>query len=305
MSIIKEIKESFRYGTILTRLIYINIGVFLFMRFIQLFLVLGGWSQGTINSWLAFFSVPSEPIALLFKPWTIFTYMFLHFEFLHLLFNVLYLYWFGRLFLQIIGPALLLRTYIYGGIAGAALYFIAYNTIPTIQNNFPNSMLLGASASVLAILFAVARYKPDHSVYLFLIGPARLKYIALVAFLIDLLSIPANTNPLFNNMGGLLAHFGGSLAGLYFGWQWSKKGIRTSSALFDSFKKSEMAKLFAKKRDMKITHKRPLTDMEYNSLRIKRQKEVDRILEKIKNSGYDSLSKEEKKILFEASRNND
>ncbi|ASB48895.1 rhomboid family protein [Alkalitalea saponilacus] len=300
MSIIREIKESFKYGTILTRLIYINIGVFLAFRFIQLFLVLSGWSPDAIRPWLAFFSVPSEPARLLVRPWTVLTYMFLHFDFIHVLFNILYLYWFGRLFLQIIGSRLFLKTYFLGGIAGAAVYLLAYNLVPAFYNVVPSSILLGASASVMAILFAVARFSPDHTVFLLFFGSVKLKYIALVAFIIDLISIPA-----LSNTGGHLAHMGGAVVGLYLGWQWSKKGTGSYSGIPSHFKKSEMSKLFAKKKNLKVTHKRPLSDLEYNAIKTKRLKEVDRILEKIKTSGYDSLTAEEKKILFEASQDND
>ena len=110
MSIVQEIRSSFKQGSILTRLIYINIGVFLIFRFLQLFMLLGGAASEAIVGWLHFFSVPSEPARLLQQPWTLLTYMFLHFDFLHLLFNVLYLYWFGRLFLHYIGPGPFLKT---------------------------------------------------------------------------------------------------------------------------------------------------------------------------------------------------
>lgn len=299
MSILTEIKDSFRHGSILTRLIYINIGVFLAFRFIQLFMLLGGFSPDMVRPWLAFFSMPAEPLELLKHPWTPLTYMFLHFDFLHLIFNVLYLYWFGRLFIQIIGPGPFLKTYLIGGLSGALAYFLAFNYLPAFYNNFGSSILMGASASAMAILFAVARYQPDFSVYLFLIGPVRLKYIALFALIIDLISIPT-----LSNTGGHLAHLGGAAAGLWLGWRWATKGVpvqrMTISVPGKPLKRSAWP--FAKKSKLSVTHKRPLSDLEYNALKVRRQKEVDLILEKIKISGYDSLSATEKKTLFEASK---
>jgi len=294
MSIAGEIKESFKQGTTLTRLIYINIAIFLTFRFIQLFLVLGGNAPDAIQSWLSFFSVPANPGELLQRPWTPFTYMFLHFDFLHMLFNVLYLYWFGRLFMELVGTRPLLWTYLKGGLAGALMYLVSFNLLPGMSDQFPNSVLLGSSASVMAILFSVARFRPNHTVYLFLIGPVKLKYIALVAFLIDIISIPT-----LQNTGGHLAHIGGALTGLYLGWRWRTKlpSQKRSSWKWPNFKSP-----FNKKSDLKVTHRRPLTDMEYNAMKVQRQAAVDKILDKIKSSGYDSLSPTERKILFDASK---
>ncbi len=293
MTIWSEIKESFRKGTVLTRLIYVNVGVFVALRLLQVILMLGGGSPVAVMPLVGWLSVPSAPVELLFKPWSLFTYMFLHFDFLHVLFNVLYLYWFGRLFIDLVGGRRMLSVYILGGLAGAFVYVLGYSLLPALYNSSSSSLLLGASASVMAVLFAVASYRPDFTVYLFLIGPVKLKYLALGAFVIDLISIPT-----LNNTGGHLAHIGGALLGLYYGW---KMPSQKSSGTFESFGE-QLGSLFQKKSKMKVTHSRPLTDMEYNALKIKRQKDLDRILEKIKSSGYDSLSKEEKKSLFEASQ---
>jgi membrane associated rhomboid family serine protease len=258
-----------------------------------LFLLVGGGSvipQGIIT-WL---SVPSEPVLLLVRPWTLFTYMFLHYDFFHVLFNILYLYWFGRLFLQLVDEHKLLTIYIWGGLGGAAIYMLSFNLLPAFHPGGGGAILLGASASVMAILFAVARIRPDFKVYLFLIGPVKLKYLALGAFIIDLISIPG-----MSNTGGHLAHIGGALIGLYYGWKLSEGKI--SGSYFDRLI-TGASDMFRKKPKMKVTHSRPLTDMEYNQLKQKKQKELDRILEKIKTSGYESLSKEEKKTLFNASQ---
>ncbi|MFO8001580.1 MAG: rhomboid family intramembrane serine protease [Marinilabilia sp.] len=296
MNIWSEIKESFREGTTLTRLIYINVGVFLGIKLLQLLLMLIGGSPSSIEALITWLSVPSEPVLLLVRPWTLITYMLLHYDFFHLLFNVLYLYWFGKLFLQLVDENKLLTIYIWGGLGGAAIYMISFNLLPALHPGNGGAILLGASASVMAILFAVARVRPEFKIYLFLIGPVKLKYLALGAFIIDLVSIPG-----MSNTGGHLAHIGGALIGLYYGWKLSEGKI--SGSFFDRMATSTRDK-FRKKPRMKVTHSRPLTDLEYNEQKVKKQKELDRILEKIKNSGYESLSKEEKRTLFNASQDN-
>jgi membrane associated rhomboid family serine protease len=296
MSIWNEIKDSYRWGSALTKLIYINLAVFLILTlapFVLWILSLSPDPRAQMT-WLEWISVPSVPEMLATRPWTLLTYMFVHQNFFHILFNILYLHWFGRLFLEFLKPKQLVGVYILGGIGGAIAYLLAYNLIPAFYSHVPSGILLGASASVMAILFAVARYAPNHEIYLMFIGPARLKYIALAAVLIDLISIPT-----MENTGGHIAHLGGALVGYLFavsligGYDISKP--ISSITHFTS-------NLFKKRSKLTVTHKRPLTDMEYNAIKVRRQKEVDRILEKIKVSGYNSLSKDEKQTLFEASQ---
>ncbi|MFT3740794.1 MAG: rhomboid family intramembrane serine protease [Breznakibacter sp.] len=296
MSILNEIKHSYRNGSVLTKLIYINLTVFLLIRLLPfvlwLFRVVEDPQQGTVL--LRYVSVPSSPAELLVKPWTLFTYMFVHYDFLHVLFNMLCLFWFGRLFLDFMRPSQLLGVYIYGGLGGAIVYLLSFNLVPVFISFAPSSILLGASASALAILFAVAAHSPNHRIYLIFIGPARLKYIALVYLLVDLVGMTT-----LENTGGHLAHLGGALVGYLYvaslrkGSDWAR--------IFESFRGGKF-NFFKKRAKMTVTHKRPLTDMEYNAHKMRRQQEIDRILEKIKRSGYDSLTSEEKKVLFEASQ---
>lgn len=293
MSILSEIRDSFKNGSILTRLIYINIGVFLFIRIIQLIMVLSGHSPDTIGSVISFLAVPSVLEMILMRFWTPFTYMFVHYDFLHLLFNILYLYWFGRLFMSLVTPRLLLRVYILGGLSGALLYYVGFNHIPAFK---AIGEMIGASGSVMAILLTVAIYRPNHSVLLLFFGPVRLKYIALVAFIIDFLV----NLPNLNNTGGVLAHLGGSAFGIIFGLMLLNGQITIGS--LKASKPINVRYFWQKKSNLNILHKKPLTDMEYNAIKVRRQKEVDLILEKIKNSGYGSLSESEKKTLFEASK---
>ncbi|MBS2096678.1 rhomboid family protein [Carboxylicivirga linearis] len=292
MSIVDEIKQSYKQGGALIKLIYINIGVFIVIRLLQAFLTL---STGSLDyPLLQWVSVPSDPLELLFKPWTIITYMFVHYDFLHILFNMLWLYWFGKIFLEFLNPRQLLGVYFLGGITGAVVYLIAYNLLPGLYQFQPNSILLGASASVMALLFTMARLRGNHKIYLLFFGGVPLKYLAIGSLALDLINISA-----LSNTGGHLAHIGGALFGyLYAGWLGQGKDVTIRfNRVMDS-----IATAFSKKSKMKVTHRRPLTDMEYNQRKNTKQHEVDRILEKIKSSGYDSLTATEKKTLFDASK---
>ncbi|PZX19190.1 membrane associated rhomboid family serine protease [Breznakibacter xylanolyticus] len=296
MTIWQEIKDSYKWGSVLTRLIYINIGVFVLLRLIQAFFTFttGPYAESSypLLQWL---SMPSNPLSLMVKPWTLVSYMFVHYQFLHVLFNVLYLYWFGKLFLEFLNSRRLLYVYFGGGILGGLVYLLAFNLVPSFYHYFPSGLLMGASASVMAILFAVAAYAPNHRVYLMFFGDVRLKYIALVAVIIDLISIPT-----LDNTGGHLAHLGGALFGYLYARSMAGKPVQHRHNAPEW--KNPLVGLFKPKSKMKVTHRRPLTDMEYNAIKVKRQAEVDRILDKIKMSGYDSLTKDEKKVLFEASQ---
>ncbi|WP_262493062.1 rhomboid family intramembrane serine protease [Marinilabilia salmonicolor] len=133
MSIWTEIKESFRQGSTLTRLIYINTGVFVVIKLLQLILLLTGLDMAYASIMINWLSVPSDPLLLLIRPWSLFTYMFLHYDFFHILFNLLYLWWFGRLFAQLVDVRKLLTIYIWGGLSGAALYIISFNFLPAFH----------------------------------------------------------------------------------------------------------------------------------------------------------------------------
>ncbi len=285
MSIIDEIKHSYKNGGALTKLIYINIGVFIVIRLVQ------GFIQLPLLNWV---SVPSAPMELLYKPWTIITYMFVHYEFMHILFNMLWLYWFGRIFLEFLNPRQLLGVYFLGGISGAIIYLLTYNLVPALYQYNSNTILLGASASVMAILFTVSRLRGDFKINLMFIGPVKLKFLALAMLIMDLISISS-----MSNTGGHLAHIGGALFGyLYAGWLGKGKDVTLGfNRMMDN-----VASTFSRKSKMKVTHRRPLTDLEYNKNKQDKQHEIDRILEKIKSSGYNSLSSEEKKTLFDASK---
>ena len=284
MNIIDEIKESFRHGSVLTRLIYINLAVFVLVRVIQIFFFLSG-NNFQLVDWLA---LPDNPHEFLMRPWTLVTYMFLHYNFLHILFNLIGLYWFGKLFLYSFEGDKLLGLYILGGLAGGLLYMIAYNLFPVFER--VNGLLLGASAAIIAILVAIAVYDPNREIYLAFVGAVKLKYIALFYVVLSVIGI-STSNP-----GGNIAHIGGALLG-YVYIVWLRKGKDMSSGIVKLINK--LGELFKPRPKIKVTYKQPpRDDYEYNKMKNQKQEEINKILEKIAKSGYDSLSKQEKEILF-------
>lgn len=286
MGIADEIKESFRKGSVLTRLIYINLAVFLFIRILNVFFFLLNQEFLLLN-WLA---LPSDFGQLVSKPWTLITYMFLHFDFLHILFNLLWLYWLGKIFLFYFDERKLLGIYLLGGISGGLFYLLAYNLFPAFTEVLAFSQLLGASASVIAIVVAVAMWAPNHNINLLFIGAIKMKYVAIVSVLIYVIGIASS------NAGGNLAHLGGAFWGMVYVLQYRKgKDLSTGiNHLIDS-----MAKFFEPKQRIKVSYKGGKSnDIEYNRNKNLKQDEINRVLEKISKSGYDSLTPKEKELLF-------
>lgn len=300
--IINEIKASFQRGNMLTRLIYVNLGVFLVFVIIG---VLGFLfkTQVPIAEW---FMLPADLSRLLTKPWSIFSYMFLHTGFLHILFNMIWLYFGGRIFLEYLNNRKLLSTYLLGGLAGGVLYILAFNALPVFQEILPRSQALGASASVLAILIAIATYVPNYTVRLFVLGDVKLKYIAIFSVVMDVISIPSG------NAGGHIAHLGGALFGYLYASQ--LKSGKNISAGFERFLDrffNWLSSLGSKSARMKTVHRskpnsnksyNTRSDEDYHAERLARQQRMDEILDKIKDSGYESLTAEERKFLFEFSK---
>lgn len=287
MSIVDEIKASFKQGSTLTKLIYINGGIFVIAIIWQSLVKISGSEniKLTLAYWL---TGEADIIKLLSKPWSVFTYMFLHLEFLHFLFNMLMLFWFGRIFLRYLTQKQLLTTYILGGLCGILLHITFYNML---YSTGPG--LLGASASVMAILVAISFYAPNYTINLLFIGPVKLKYIALISIFLDVVGIAS-----FDNIGHL-AHLGGAFYGYIFAMQY-KKG-REIGRSFSRFLDS-LFSMFKPNKKMKVTYKKPVDDYEYNKHKAENQKEIDRILDKIANSGYKSLTKKEKETLFKMSK---
>lgn len=295
MSIIDEIKDSFRQGNALHKLIYLNVGLFLAVQVVRIILFLSN-SYDLFDEFLNYLAIPSNLQVLGRRPWTVVTYMFLHVDFFHIFFNLLWLYWFGTVFIQELGLKKLLSTYLLGGLAGGLLYVLFYNIFPVFEPAVETSIALGASASVMAVVMAAAAYRPDRKLLLIFIGPVRIVYIALIMFILtSLVDFSVNT-------GGKIAHIGGALMGFVFAYYY-RQG-RDISRGFDRMM-DRIATWFkpVSKEKMKVTYKRPADDLEYNRHKKEEQKEIDRILDKISKGGYDSLTEKEKEQLFKMSDN--
>ena len=197
---ITDLQQKFRQGDIVTRLIFLNVGAFLLVSLVSLVLILFRWNA---YSWLHWLELPAWVSAFIRQPWSLITYMFMHAGLLHLVFNMLWLYWFGRLFLNIFSSKHLRGLYVLGGICGGLLYMLAYNVFPYFENAVFGSYLLGASASVLAIVIATAVREPDYQVQLLFIGGVRLKYMALFMIVLDLMFLTAG-----RGFGRLVVRFG-------------------------------------------------------------------------------------------------
>lgn len=299
-TIVDQLKRFVYSRSALSRLLQINIAIFILTGIINVFfflykipgeITIGKYVQSRIAMWLA---VPADTHVLLQKPWTLVTYMFLHFNFMHIFFNMLMLYFGGTLFMQFLGGRKLVNTYIAGGIAGALLFIFAFNVFPAFNETTPYAVAMGASASVLSILIAIAVYVPDYIVNLFLFGRVKLKHIAIALVILDFLSIDGS------NPGGHIAHLGGALWGYLYILALKKN---TDFYNFLNHIRNFFANLFKTKPKLKVEYKRqrPVSDEDYNKKRAEHQKKIDAILDKIKISGYDSLTKEEKELLFNES----
>lgn len=286
---IKNIKHFFKTNDALIGLITVNVAVFILYYVVRMFYALFAALQYfPLDHWLA---VPADVDSLLSRPWTLITYMFFHQGLLHILFNVLWLYWFGRMFRTYFSGWQLVNVYILGGVVGALLYVLFYNVFPIFAEEKYVAILLGASAGVLAVVMAISCYVPKHTISLLFFGRIRLIYIALATVAIDIISISGN-----ENAGGHIAHLGGALFGYLFAVH-----IRQGRDITKWFGRlcSWFSSFFKPKPKLKVAYQRPPTDdREYNRQKNENQKEIDRILDKISKGGYDCLTKKEKETLF-------
>lgn len=286
-----EIENSFRQGDALSRLILVNLGVFLLYYILK---AVGALFQVPIHAYMVdWIALPSNLSTLITRPWTLVTYMFLHQGFMHIFFNLLVLFFSGRLFLEYFNGRRLLSTFLLGGIIGGAVYVIFYNVFPAFQDVLSISNNRGASAGVMAILIAIAAYVPRFPVKLFFVLNVELWVVAGLVLLMDLISIGDG-----NNMGGHIAHLGGALFG-YLSIRKLKRGkdltegfSKFLDSIADWFKhrpEKNVKKVYSNvKKSSSPTAQRPVHD----------QAKMDQILDKISHSGYESLSKEEKDYLF-------
>jgi membrane associated rhomboid family serine protease len=303
-SIVNDIKGQFRSGNMVTRLIIINVGLFAMLYLVKIIMILfsGGQHQAAFQNLIRFLAVHSSITFDLTHPWVLITHMFMHIGFWHLLFNMLLLYWFGRIVGDLIGDDKPLTIYLLGGLSGMVFYILGSNFMTGM-----GSMAFGASAAVMAFAVAAASIAPDYSMRLILIGDVRLKYIVLVLLVLDLIGI-AN----MSNTGGHIGHLGGA----FFGWLYvyllregNDLSIPVNNAMnrvTDLFTGREAHK-GRSRRSLRVEHisknmgqeRQKKTNVSKEAL--SREEQIDRILDKIRKKGLDSLSQDERDILKDAS----
>ena len=283
--IIEDLKKVWnKKDSGLVKIIIINVIIFLSIGIIKIFLQIGGLENLYIK-FLNSLMLPANLRDFIFQPWSIITYFFLHINFSHILWNMLFLYLFGKIIHDNIGNNALISLYILGGIIGGLLYMAIYNIIPYYGNQINQSLMLGASAGVFSVVVSSATLIPNYTFHLLFIGPIRIKYIALFYVASSFFDITGN------NSGGEIAHLGGALIGyLYI------KQLQNGNNMGDPIIK--ILNFFHKPKTNKSKD-----DYSYQNINKEiSQDDIDKILDKISESGYSSLSKSEKEKLFNASK---
>lgn len=280
--IIEDIKKAWnKRDNGLIKIILINIIVFVSINVVQVILTISGLSS-FFTLFINKLMLPASLGTFILQPWSIITYFFLHMSFMHILWNMLFLYWFGKIIYDNIGNNALISLYVLGGIIGGLFYMAIYNIIPYYGDRVSESLMLGASAGVFSVVVGSATLMPNYTFHLLLIGPVRIKYIALFYVLLSFFDVAGT------NAGGEIAHLGGAFIGYIFIRQLQNginigEGIINFLNLFNEKKKEQKNKL--QKESDETT-----------------QDEVDKILDKISESGYSSLTSKEKERLFNASK---
>jgi membrane associated rhomboid family serine protease len=281
-----DLTYQFKNATILVKIVIVNVVLFLA---IYLASFLFGIPKGLLVKW---FVLPDDPISLVFQPWSLITYSFIHFGVWHLVFNMLWLYWFGKIALNLFKEKRFLTVYLLGGLFGGLFYVLAYNLFPVFLNT--SGHLIGASGAVMAIMVFISAYSPHTEMRIFMFN-IKLWQIAAFVILLDLVQIPTS-----GNAGGLLAHVGGALFGYVYAVQlvkgndigkWFENGIDWFVSLFKPRSEKPFKKVH---RNAHPAPRKPKSNAEKTAHQLK----VDSILDKIGKSGYESLTKAEKDYLF-------
>ncbi len=277
-----QIKDKYQTGTIVEKIIFINIALFILTYLINTFSYL---LKGDGNFVIEWFALSPLFDTFITRPWTLITYGFLHSGFLHILFNLIFLYYIGNIFLDFFSKKQFITYYFLGIIFGGIIYLLSYNYLPALKNQ--QTILVGASAGVIAILVGIASYIPNYALQFRFIGSIKLLYIAIGFVILDIVQIPVD------NAGGHLAHLGGAIIGFLLTTYFNQgKGINLwPENLFQNKKDKPLKTVYKNKTSAK------------NSNPEEQQKKIDAILDKISKSGYDTLSKEEKDFLFKAGKN--
>ncbi len=295
--LIEDLKAKFRSGNPIMQLILINVILFLIVSIARILTFLSGESGLLVSLETILkdnLALPLSFQGLIHKPWTLITYMFTHFSLPHIFWNLITMYWFGELFINYSNSKKLIPLYLMGGIAGALLTILLFTVVPPFRP-FLGSPIIGASAGVTAIIVATATLIPNVNMNMIFIGPVKLLYVALFVIFIDVLNVAS-----YDNIGGNLSHLGGALMGFIFIVQY-KKGIDLSKGITRFFDWIKGLFKLGPQSKMKVAYKRGASDEDYNYHKKVEQETIDKILDKISKSGYESLSKTEKEILFKAS----
>ena len=295
--ILDDFKNAFsRKNNGLIQIILINVIVFLILTILFVTLKLTG-AERYYHLVTDQLSLPSALGSLMYKLWTLFTYFFTHRDIFHILFNMLFLYWFGKVIEEYLGNRRLINLYILGGLAAGIFYIAMYNLFPYFAKMVGNTTLIGASGAVFAIVVGAATLMPNYTFHLLLLGPVRIKYIS--AFFV----VASFARSVGENAGGDIAHLGGALLGFVFIRQLRNGNDmgRPLTAFAEWFNR-----LFRKRPVMRVTYqnkgKGSYGGYPSPNYGVPNQDEIDNILDKISRSGYESLTKEEKQKLFRASQ---
>ncbi len=293
MSVLEDLKLQYKMGSISIRLVFWNVILFVVPEVIFAILKLFKIEIHYLN----FVSVSSSVNDLVWKPWSMVSYSFFHSGIMHLIFNMLMLYYVGRLFITFFTQKQLLGVYILGAIFSSSIFIISYAFLPALTSI--STQMIGASGSIMAILFATTSYQPYMEVRLFGVFKMKLWHIAFIIVFFDLIQLP------LENTGGHLAHIGGAVFGYIYIFL-LKKGTDLTSGINSFF--DFIATFFSKKQGTKfkkvyVNPKKPVVKRESKIVtKDKTQQQIDEILDKISKSGYDSLTKDEKEFLFNSGK---
>lgn len=294
-NLINRIKREYKFGNLFMKLIIINVGVYLFASVLNVLMFLftpnsavAGGSQNFQNFLFSVFAVPSNISDFIFRPWSIFSYMFLHLDFFHLLFNMVTLYFMGKIFMIYLTEKQFKQIYFLGGIFGAAFFLLMYNTFPAFETAKFQAIAVGASAAVMAVSASICTYAPDFEVKLYFSKPVKIKFILIGLVLLDIISIPQG------NAGGHIAHLGGVLFGILYSMRLKTPSCGKSSSKSKKWSNPLNDYLNKRKYENAQRAKKKAQDKAAKA----QKKKMDEVLKKVSESGYNSLTKEEKEMMF-------
>ncbi|KAA6440007.1 rhomboid family intramembrane serine protease [Dyadobacter flavalbus] len=300
-NIIDDVKREFaKSENALVKIILINTAVFLVLLLLKIILTLSQ-SSNVYYAVLDTLKLPASTNEFIHKPWTLLTYFFTHEDIFHILFNMLFLYWFGKLVDEYLGAKRVIALYMLGGIAGGVIYMVLYNVLPYFQSQIQDSRMLGASAAAFSVAVGASTLLPNYTFNLIFLGPIRIKFIALFYIILSL------AQSLGENAGGNLSHLAGAVIGYVF-IKLLQNGTDLGKPIYAIV--NSWSRLFRKRPSMQVTYRERQVYRNTNvysasssgTIEAPDQIEIDSILDKISRSGYESLTREEKQKLFKASQ---